>query len=139
MRASIDGYIDRVMLMAALISWVLLTISLTLAAWIVPGVSIRGGIWSHLVVGGAFAFVAWLVHTLVILFFGGHGTVVEYSLGMVARTLALAAMIQITSMLTPRLHVKSFIRAILMAIAVSFTTLFVEYAFGHTLARWLAV
>jgi uncharacterized membrane protein YvlD (DUF360 family) len=126
-------------LVHAFISWIILTVSLTLAAWIVPGVSIRGGIVSHFVVAAAFAFVAWLVHVLVLLFFGGQGVAVEYGLGLIARTLALAAMIQVTSMLTQRLHVKTFIRAIFMAIAVSFTTFFVEYAFGHTLARWLAV
>lgn len=123
----------------ALISWVVLTVSLTIAAWLVPGVSIRGGIWSHFVVGASFAFVAWLLHVLVLLLFGGHGVVVEYSLGMIARTLVLASMIQLTSMLTKRLWVKTFIRAILMAIAVSVVTLFVEYAFGHTLAGWLGV
>jgi uncharacterized membrane protein YvlD (DUF360 family) len=126
-------------LVHALISWVILTISLTIAAWLVPGVSIRGGIWSHLVVAASFSFVAWLLHTLVLLLFGGHGIVVEYSLGMIARTLVLAAMIQVTSMLTQRLYVKTFVRAILMAIAVSVVTLFVEYAFGHTLAAWLGV
>ncbi len=123
----------------ALVSWLVLTVSLTVAAWLVPGVSIRGGIWSHFVVAAAFAFVAWLLHALIVLLFGGHGVVVEYSLGMVARTLVLAAMIQVTSMLTQRLYVKTFIRAILMAIAVSVVTLFVEYAFGHTLAEWLGV
>lgn len=124
-------------LVHALISWVLLTISFTVAAWFVPGVSIRGGLWSHFAVAASFSFVAWLLHVLILAFFGGHGVAVEYGLGIITRTLVLAALIQVTSMLTKRLYVKTFIRAILMAIAVSIVTIFVEYAFGHTLAQWL--
>lgn len=110
-----------------LVSWTVLTASITLAALVVPGVSIRGGIFSHFVVSGTFAFVTWCVHALVAYLFGAQGVAYVYGLGFLARMLVLAALVQITSMLTQRLYVKTFVRAILMAIAVSFATLLVEW------------
>jgi hypothetical protein len=129
-------HIDSGQVVEWLLSWVVLTISITLGALVVPGVAIRGGFFSHFVVSGTFAFVVWIVHALVVYLFGVKGVAVAYGLGFIARMLVLATLIQITSMLTQRLYVKTFIRAILMAVAVSFATMFVEWAMGHVLGSW---
>jgi len=124
-------------LLHLLLSWTLLTLVLTVAAWLTPGVSIRGGIMSHFGVAAMFALVAWVVHAVVMTISESGGVWLQYSLGFVARVLVLAALLKLTSMVTSRLVVKSFFRAMIAAAIASAATTIADYLIGRYLPAWL--
>ncbi len=115
-----------------LFAWTILTVSLTVAAWITPGVSIRGGILGHFVAAAIFAGVAWGAHALVHVACAALGVYAQVSLGFVARVVVLGFLLKLTSMVTSRVQVKSLLRALVAAFIVSVTTVALESLVG----RW---
>lgn len=109
-----------------LLSWVILTVALTIGAWLTPGVSIRGGIVGHFVASAIFAGVAWVASYLLHFAAAALGIFFQVSLGFLARVVVLALLLKLTSMVTQRIQVKSLIRALIAAFIVSVATTFLE-------------
>jgi uncharacterized membrane protein YvlD (DUF360 family) len=114
-----------------LLSWTILTLALTVGAWLTPGVSIRGGIVGHFVASAIFAFVAWAAAYALHIASGALGIYVQVSLGFVMRVVVLALLLKLTSMVTDRIQVKSIFRALFAALVVSVTTIAIEGMLGH--------
>lgn len=117
-----------------LLAWTVLTVSLTIGAWLTPGVSIRGGILGHFVAAAIFAAVAWGAHALVHAACAALGVYAQFSLGFVARVFVLAVLLKLTSVVTTRVQVKSFVRALIAAFIVSVVTVPVEHFLGSLIS-----
>jgi uncharacterized membrane protein YvlD (DUF360 family) len=109
-----------------LLSWVILTVALTIGAWLTPGVSIRGGVVGHFVAAAIFAGVAWLTSYFVHFAAAALGIFFQVSLGFFARVVVLALLLKLTSMVTSRIQVKSLLRALIAAFVVSVATTALE-------------
>lgn len=120
------------------VSWAMLALALTIAAWITPGVSMKGGIFSRFLVAALLAFLAWIAHIVVLVVVRDGGIAAQYLFGFVGRTLVLALLLRITSALTERLVIKSFFRAILAALAVSAATTVIDYLVVRVVTPLLA-
>lgn len=109
-----------------LLSWVVLTLALTIGAWLTPGVSIRGGVLGHFVASAIFALVAWGAAYALHVASAALGIYAQVSLGFIAHVFVIAALLKLTSLVTDRIQVKSFLRALLAAFIVSIATTMIE-------------
>ena len=114
-----------------LLSWVVLTLALTIGAWLTPGVSIRGGVVGHFIASAIFAFVAWGASYLLHVALGAVGVGLHLTLGFAARVVVLALLLKLTSMITPRIQVKSIFRALIAALIVTVASTFIEATLAH--------
>lgn len=110
-----------------LFSWTILTVSLTVAAWVTPGVSIKGGILGHFFAAAIYAGVAWGAHALVQMACSAMGVYAQVSLGFAARVVVIAVLLKLTSLVTHRVQVKSIFRALIAALVVSVTSMGLEH------------
>ncbi|CAN5607042.1 hypothetical protein BH09MYX1_BH09MYX1_47970 [soil metagenome] len=116
-----------------LLSWVVLTLALTIGAWLTPGVSIRGGILGHFVASAIFAFVAWGAAYALHVAAAAFGVYAQVSLGFIAHVVVIALLLKLTSMLTTRIEVKSLLRALVAALIVSLASVAIEGALAHVI------
>lgn len=108
--------------MSLVISFVVLLVSLFVAAKMLDGMEIKGGLGSYALVGVIFgllnAFLGpALFHAI------GIGTLgIGYLLGFITRLVATALVLKLVDALTDRLKVKDFKTAFLAALLMSLTT-----------------
>jgi len=108
--------------MGMLVSFVVLLVSLFVAAKMLDGMEIKGGVGSYALVGVVFGVLnavlgPALFHAI------GIGTLgIGYLLGFITRLVATALVLKLVDALTDRLKVKDFKTAFLAALLMSLTT-----------------
>lgn len=114
-------------LVQILISWAALTIAFGAAAWLLPGVRIKGGIGSHVVVAAIFGALMFVFgHALYLMI--GLGTLgIGFLLGFLTRLVVGTLLLVVTDKLSKRLTVKDWKTALLAALIVSVVGAGAEY------------
>jgi putative membrane protein len=113
--------------MSILISWLILTVAVWIAAAIVPGVSVKG-IGGAIVVAAIFGIVNWLIGWLFFFVIGIATLGLGFLLAFITRWVVDAIILKLTDLLTDRLTIRGFGPALLAALVMS--------ALG-TLGEWL--
>lgn len=107
--------------MSIIVSWVVLTLGMFLAARLLPRMELRGGVGSHLLVSATFGLIlsitGWWFHlALGFLSFG-----VLFIFGFIAEVLVAAIVLKITDAFYDRLKVDGLGTALLAALILSAT------------------
>ena len=106
-----------------LTTWAVLTLSMFVAAQLLPKMKIKGGILSHFMVSGAFAllmmFTGWFFHLLLGALSFGLLTMFSF----VAKILVVGIVLKLTDLFSDRLEVKGFSTAFAAALIMSVTGL----------------
>ncbi|HCF56623.1 MAG TPA: hypothetical protein DFS52_01335, partial [Myxococcales bacterium] len=118
---------ERDTTMSILISWLILTVAVWIAAAIVPGVSVKG-IGGAIVVAAIFGIVNWLIGWLFFFVIGIATLGLGFLLAFITRWVVDAIILKLTDLLTDRLTIRGFGPALLAALVMS--------ALG-TLGEWL--
>lgn len=103
---------------ALLLSWLLMSVIVMIAAWIVPGVNVRGfggALVVALLLGILNVLVGWMLFVLIGLGTLGLGFIVAF----VTRWLVDAILLQLIASLTRSLDIESFGKAFLAAMVMS--------------------
>lgn len=114
--------------MGILITWAILTVGLFVAAKLLDGMEIKGGIVSHLLVAGLFGLANTFLGPPLFLAIGIGTLGFGLLLGFVTRLIVSALMLVLVDKVSDRLKVKTFGTAVLAALIVSVV---------GTLADWL--
>jgi uncharacterized membrane protein YvlD (DUF360 family) len=118
--------------MALLITWIILTLGLFVASKVLDGMTIKGGIGSHLLVSALFGLLnvflgGFLFHLI------GIGTLgLGYLFGFITRLIVTALMLVLVDKLSTRLTVKTFGTAFLAALIVSVVGTLAEWALAQS-------
>lgn len=118
-------------LMGILVSWLVLTAGMYLAAKALPGMKIEGGFGSHLMVsavfGLIFALTGWALHLLL-----GFLTLgLLFILSFVAQVVVAALVLKITDAFLDRLEVRGAMTALLAGLILSLTDAVARYLLVH--------
>ena len=117
--------------MSLLITWVILTLGLFVASKVLDGMTIKGGIGSHLLVSALFGLLnvvlgGFLFHLI------GIGTLgLGYLLAFITRLIVTALMLVLVDKLSDRLKIKTFGTAFLAALIVSLVGTLAEWALAQ--------
>lgn len=108
--------------MGYLISLVVLTISLFVAAQLLDGMEIKGGVGSHAFVAAIFGILHAVLGRALFLAIGIGTLGLGFILAFVTRLVATAIVLKIVDSLSSRLKVKDFKTAFLAALIMSVTS-----------------
>lgn len=115
---------------ALLTTWAVLTISMFVAAQLLPKMKIEGGILSHFMVSGAFAllmmFTGWFFHLIL----GAMSFGILTMFSFVARVLVVGIVLKLTDLFSDRLEIKGWGTAFKAALIMSVCGLLTELALG---------
>jgi uncharacterized membrane protein YvlD (DUF360 family) len=121
-------------LVEILVSWASITIAFAVAAWLLPGVQIKGGLTGHLVVAAIFGALTFAFGRILFVMIGLGTFGLGFLLSFVTRVIVLMLLLVVTDKLTKRLHVKDWKTALLAAIIVGVVGAGAEYAIERVLA-----
>ncbi|MBZ0118218.1 MAG: phage holin family protein [Sandaracinaceae bacterium] len=105
--------------MNLLISWAVLAVSLFAAAWILPGMKIRGGVFGYLAVSAVYGIVSLLLGWAIYLAIGFGTLGVGFAVAFLTRWLVGAILLKLTDLLSDRLSIKGFGTALWASAIVS--------------------
>ncbi|MBN8613586.1 MAG: phage holin family protein [Deltaproteobacteria bacterium] len=121
--------------MSYLVSFVVLLVSLVVAARLLDGMEIKGGLGSHVLVGLIFGVLNAILGPALFAAIGIGTLGIGFLLSFVTRLIATAIVLKIVDALTDRLRVKDFKTAFLAALLMSLTTsvceVVIDFAFSH--------
>jgi putative membrane protein len=104
-----------------LLDWALYSAALALAAALVPGFKVEGGLKGTLVVAALFGLLNWALSWLLGLVLAVLTLGISLLLGVITHTLVTAVVLQLTAGVTDRLKIKSFGAAFISALLMSIT------------------
>src|SRR4051812_45778369 len=111
--------------MQLLITWVALSFAFFVAAKVLPGMKIKGGIGSHLIVsaifGGLVFLVGWLLFTVIAIGTLGLGLLLPFLTRLVVMTILLLVTDKLTSRLTVKGLMTAFFASLIVAVVGSIT------------------
>lgn len=108
--------------MSFLVSFVVLVVSLFVAARLLDGMEIKGGVASHAIVGAIFGVLNAILGPALFAAIGIGTLGIGFLLAFLSRLVATAIVLKIVDALTDRLKVKDFKTAFLAALLMSLTT-----------------
>lgn len=108
--------------MSYLISFVVLLVSLFVAAQMLDGMKIKGGLGSYVLVGVVFGVLNAILGPALFTAIGIGTLGLGFLLAFVSRLVATALVLKLVDALTERLEVKDFKTAFLAALLMSVTT-----------------
>jgi putative membrane protein len=122
-------------MLSYLVSFVVLLVSLVVAARLLDGMEIKGGLGSHVVVGLIFGVLNTILGPALFAAIGIGTLGIGFLLSFVSRLIATAIVLKIVDAMTDRLRVKDFKTAFLAALLMSLTTsvceVVIDFAFSH--------
>jgi putative membrane protein len=106
--------------MGILLSWLVLSVAVWVAALVVPGFQVKGGVTGTILVAALFGVLHWLLGKLLfgLLVVGTLG--LAYLLAFVTRWVVTAVVLKLTDALTDRLSIKSWGTALIAGAVMSF-------------------
>ncbi len=117
-------------MLSFVISFIVLLLSLNVAAHLLDGMEIKGGLGSHVLVGAIFGVLNAVLGPALFAAIGIGTLGLGFLLAFVSRLIATAIVLKIVDALTDRLNVKGFKTAFLAALLMSLTTSVCEVVMG---------
>lgn len=122
-------------MLSYLVSFAVLLVSLVVAARLLDGMEIKGGLGSHVIVGVIFGVLNAILGPALFTAIGIGTLGLGFLLSFVSRLVATAIVLKIVDAVTDRLKVKDFKTAFLAALLMSLTTgvceVVIDFAFSH--------
>jgi putative membrane protein len=110
----------------ALVSWLILSVSVWLTAAILPGFEVRG-FKGAVIVAAIFGLLSWLLGWLLFVFFGLATFGIGFIFRFVTRWLVMTVLIKLTDSISDNLTIKDFGTAAIGALIMSGLGTFGEY------------
>ncbi|HEX2732769.1 MAG TPA: phage holin family protein [Polyangiaceae bacterium] len=107
--------------MKLLVDWALYSAALAVAAELVKGFKVQGGLAGTLVVSALFGLFNWMLGWLLIWILAVLSLGLSLLFSVVAHTLVTAVVLKVTSAFTDKLEIKSFWSALIAAALMSVT------------------
>lgn len=120
-------------MIGTLLTWVAFTLGLFVAAKLLDGMEIKGGLGSHLVVGGLFGVLNAVFGPPLFVALGLVTLGLSLIFSFVARLVVSAIVLVVVDKLSDRVKVKTFGTAVLAALIVSVASTVVEAAAANFL------
>ena len=117
--------------MSLLVSFPILVLSLFVAARVLDGMKIKGGLLSHAIVGLFFAVLHWALGEALYRALGVLTLGVGFLLATITRLVASAIVLKIVDALSDRVEVKDFKTAFLAALLMSLVSSVTEALLRH--------
>lgn len=118
-------------MLAMLIQFGVLTVSMFAATKVLTGFQIKGGLQGHLVVAAMFAILNWLVGWAITFVLAALTFGLALLLGFVLRLIVTAIVLKITDAVTDRFHVRDFQTAFLGALVMAVAATLCDVALAH--------